>query len=64
MKYVLIHFFMLLCATLSAATVSDVTAKQRFRRSVLAGGLPLGDGRIPCAYCDDCKLFGLNECRI
>jgi hypothetical protein len=35
---------------------------QRFRRSVLAGGLRLGDGRVPCAFCDQCKLFGRNEC--
>lgn len=32
--------------------------KQRFRRSVLAGGLRLGDGRVPCAFCDTCELFG------
>lgn len=38
--------------------------KQRFRRSVLAGGLRLGDGRVPCAFCDTCKLFGRNECHI
>ena len=37
--------------------------EQRFRRSVLAGGLRLGDGRVPCAFCDNCKLFGRNECR-
>jgi len=36
--------------------------KQRFRRSVLAGGLRLGDGRVPCAFCDACKLFERNEC--
>ena len=35
---------------------------QRFRRSVLAGGLRLGDGRVPCAFCDTCKLFGRMEC--
>lgn len=35
-----------------------------FRRSVLAGGLNLGDGRVPCAFCDSCKLFGRNECRV
>ena len=38
--------------------------KQRFRRSVLAGGLRLGDGRVPCAFCDACKLFGRSECTI
>ena len=37
---------------------------QRFRRSVVAGGLCLGDGRVPCAFCDECKLFGRYECRI
>lgn len=37
---------------------------QRFRRSVLAGGLRLGDGRVPCAFCDTCKLFGRTECHI
>ena len=35
-----------------------------FRRSVLEGGLNLGDGRVPCAFCDSCKLFGRNECRV
>lgn len=38
--------------------------KQRFRRSVLSGGLRLGDGRVPCAFCDTCKLFGRNECHV
>lgn len=37
---------------------------QRFRRSVLTGGLRLGDGRVPCANCDSCKLFGRNECKV
>lgn len=38
--------------------------KPCLRRSVLAGGLNLGDGRVPCAFCDACKLFGRNECRV
>lgn len=37
--------------------------KQRFRRSVLAGGLHFGGGRVPCASCDTCKLFGQSGCR-
>jgi len=40
--------------------VADPNSFQRYRRSVLTGGLNLGDGRIPCAFCDRCKLFGRN----
>ncbi len=38
--------------------------EQRFRRSVLSSGLRLGDGRVPCAFCDSCELFERNECRV
>lgn len=35
--------------------------EQRFRRSVLTGGLRLGDGRVPCASCGSCFLFGGHD---
>jgi len=35
---------------------------QRFRRSAVTGGLNLGDGRVPCAKCNSCVLFGCNSC--
>lgn len=39
------------------------SVKHRFRRSVLSGGLNIGDGRVPCVNCDTCIMFGRYECR-